>query len=856
MNNKLLALFLLILLPFVVFATDSSELESSIVDELEQADTVSVVVVLEDNAEITRDSNELAITDDVWHTSDAVLDSDDVDITHEYNAALNGFAAEVTEEGLAQLQESNSVEHIYYDSTYTLNLGDSVPQVNASDVHAIQLKGTPLNGQGQTVCVIDTGINYNHEDLGSCFGDNNVSSTCKVIGGEDLYNSDMDPLDDNGHGTHVAGIVAADGTVAGVAPGANLIAMKVFGADGYSTNASMILAGIDWCVSNSSKFNISIITMSLSQADGFGGERIFSSESACDADGLNGGVVSAVNYAAAQGILVTVAAGNDGSTSGIGLPACASNATSVGAVNDSNDIFYNRQSILDLLAPGRSIQSTDEIGDGYATSSGTSMSAPHVAGAGAILQQYAQDYEDRTLTPAEIEQTLIDYGTLINDTLGTELNYPLINVYSALFSLDTVGPEIVVSVPNGSSISMNETLQISVSDLNVVSYVWYEHGADTLEPYSNGTDWFIDANWSAGEQQIDIYANDSQNQVSVVNLVLILGSEPTINDWLWSTSTNDSDSLDIVVNESDTLQMLVNASDVDGDSLEYTWFLRSLEINNTQNMSYDVALNDSGNTTLELIVSDGYSNASNIWSILIVDPAPPSISAIPNQNHNESAWEFNISSYITNPDGDELIYSVSSEFSISSLAIITKTFDCDDSGDHTVVATVSDGYNSVSDSFDVSISDSCVGSSDTSDDDDDDDDSSSSDSSDDDTLASLVAEASAATSAATSSTSSNGTTETTKVTKKVVPKKKSNETTNETQTFATTSEKPFSLAILGNLIDNFEYNNMDMKYKQIIAISVCGSLVAAYMYPHYHKKRSRKTLKVKLHHGYEKNWRK
>lgn len=88
--------------------------------------------------------------------------------------------------------------------------------------------------------MIDTGINYIHSDLGGGFG-----SGKKVAGGYDFVNNDDDPMDDNGHGTHVAGIVAANGTIKGVAPNATLFAVKVIdrSSKGYTSN---IIAGIDW----------------------------------------------------------------------------------------------------------------------------------------------------------------------------------------------------------------------------------------------------------------------------------------------------------------------------------------------------------------------------------------------------------------------------------------------------------------------------------------------------------------------------------------------------------------------------------------------------------------------------------
>jgi subtilisin family serine protease len=850
MNNKIIVLFLLLLLPLTIFATDSEKVDGAVVEELSQAETVQVVVVLAEDAEVSVESREVVITDNAWHTSDDEISRNDIKVTHEYSATINGFAAEVTDEGLDQLQESDNVERVYYDSVYSLSLEDSVPQVNATDVHSIYLNSVGLDGQGQTVCVIDTGINYNHADLGGCFGDNNASSSCKVIGGEDIYNGDMDPMDDHGHGTHVAGIVAADGTITGVAPGANLIAMKVFGSD-RSTTASKILAGIDWCVSNSSEFDISVITMSLSLTNGLGSEIVFSSESECDSYASDGGVVAAANYAAAQGILVTAAAGNDGSTEGISLPACGSNITSVGAVNDSNVIFFNRMSLLDLLAPGIKINSADEVESGYVQMSGTSMAAPHVAGAGAILQQYTQDFEDRTLTPTVIEQVLVDFGTLINDTSETQLNFPLLNIYSSLLSLDTVGPEISITVPNGSVIPIGDSITVSVSDLHGVSAVWYEKDTEIFEPYSNGTDWFIDANWSTGEQQLILYANDTLSYSTHTPLTVTLSSAPTIDDWLWSNSTSSLVGSGIVIEENDTLEILVNVSDADGDTLTYSWSLYDKEIYTNQTLTYLMGLNNrTGNQTLVLTVSDGFTDVTNTWSVQIVDPFAPEFSTISSQTIGEIAWSYDISDYVTNLDEDDLVYSVSSGFSISSLGVITRTFECDDSATFTVTVTASDGYSTTSTSFSLEVEDT-VECDDENDDDDDDDDGEGDGGGGGGGTGDVPELTPAVLETKTEKTTSNAV----KNTPKEVPKPTVELNDSDPETFATNEGKPFSLNVLGKFIDDFEYNNIDMKYKQIVAVVVCGSLVGAYLYPHYHKRKG-KTLNVRVSHGYEKDWHK
>ncbi|MBI5804141.1 S8 family serine peptidase [Candidatus Pacearchaeota archaeon] len=117
----------------------------------------------------------------------------------------NGFVGEITAEGINILANNSNVTKILFDRVVHTTLQQSLPLINATDVWDLG-----YTGEGQTICVIDSGINYTHPDLGSCAYTNNISdgSCAKVIGGYDFRNDD-DPIDDQGHGTHVAGIAAA-----------------------------------------------------------------------------------------------------------------------------------------------------------------------------------------------------------------------------------------------------------------------------------------------------------------------------------------------------------------------------------------------------------------------------------------------------------------------------------------------------------------------------------------------------------------------------------------------------------------------------------------------------------------------
>src|SRR4030042_849768 len=160
------------------------------------------------------------------------------------------FTGWITEE--EKLADNPQVEKIYLNKKLQIHLDESAPLINADDVNKAKLNNINLTGKYQSICVIDTGVNYNHPALAG-----------RVILGPDYINNDSDPMDDNSHGTHVAGIIASnDSTYRGVAPEANIVAIKACNSGG-GCEGDAVLAGIDWCINNASLYNISVISMSL-----------------------------------------------------------------------------------------------------------------------------------------------------------------------------------------------------------------------------------------------------------------------------------------------------------------------------------------------------------------------------------------------------------------------------------------------------------------------------------------------------------------------------------------------------------------------------------------------------------------
>lgn len=270
------------------------------------------------------------------------------------------------------------------------------------------------------VCVLDTGIDPLHRDL----------DEHKVIGWKDLVNGGTIPYDDNGHGTHVAGIIAGTGqgnpAYKGVAPGAALVGVKVLDYAGTGT-ASGVISGINWMIANKSAYNIRVGNMSLG-AEG-------------SSDGTDS-VSLAVNNAVAAGIVMCVSAGNSGpSRYTIGSPAAAAQAITVGAVYDPGELgwtiapFSSRgptaddRTKPDVCIPGVAIMSCKAgTSSGYVAMSGTSMACAFMSGVVALLL----DAND-TLTPAQVKAILAsnvkDFGPPGQDN---DYGYGILKPYDAV----------------------------------------------------------------------------------------------------------------------------------------------------------------------------------------------------------------------------------------------------------------------------------------------------------------------------------------------------------------------------------------------------------------------------------------
>lgn len=269
-------------------------------------------------------------------------------------------------------------------------------------------------GAGIKVAVIDTGIDYNHPDLASLY-----------VGGYDFVNNDNDPMDDNRHGTHVSGTVAAalDGVgVVGVAPSIELYGVKVLSAGG-SGDWNDIIAGIDWCAVN----GMDVTNMSLG---GYGnpGQQVEDALIAADE----------------AGVLNVAASGNFYSLFGVAYPARYEVVMAVSATDRSNKIagFADTGPQIELAAPGVDVNSTRR-GGGYELLSGTSMASPHVAGTAALV--FASGIQDT------------NFNGRINDEVRTRLHSTAIDMSTFgrdnRYGFGIVNAATAISEPMGLTVS-------------------------------------------------------------------------------------------------------------------------------------------------------------------------------------------------------------------------------------------------------------------------------------------------------------------------------------------------------------------------------------------------------------------
>jgi subtilisin len=348
------------------------------------------------------------------------------------------LALEVDESDLQVLAASPDVTDIQLDTVAEATLAQSTPLIGATKAWA-----AGYTGAGWTVALIDTGVDSSHPFLAgkvvseACFSSTiagRSSTMCPNGGDTSTLPGAGGPclLPGCEHGTHVAGIAAGKGsTFSGVAPDATIISLQVFSSFSSSDDCgtrprpcllsytSDQILGLERVYALRSSYNIAAVNMSL-------GGGLFTSP--CDSNSMK----TVIDQLRTAGIATVVASGNDGSAMALSSPACISTAISVGSTTDGTykpvdqvSSFTNANQYLSLLAPGEAIVSSIP-GGGFGYMSGTSMAAPHVAGAWAIMKS-----KHPSASVTDVLNAFVESSTPITDPRNG-LAQPRINVDAAL----------------------------------------------------------------------------------------------------------------------------------------------------------------------------------------------------------------------------------------------------------------------------------------------------------------------------------------------------------------------------------------------------------------------------------------
>ena len=397
------------------------------------------------------------------------------------------IALDVTSHGLDRLDAARAdIVRVMEDELLRTVLAESVPLVQADQAWAAGYDGT-----GTTIGILDTGVDGTHPMLAGKLVDEACYSSTVAGVSESVCPNGLDEqigagaavpcsLGDCIHGTHVAGIASGDGLQAnqpfsGVARGARLAAVQVFSkiinplncggvAPCAGAFTSDIIAGLEHVYTIAASRPIAAVNLSL-------GGGLF--DPPCDDQPYK----AIIDNLRSIGVATVVASGNSGSTTQISTPACVSSAVSVGATDKSDAVAYfsNVAGTLSLFAPGEAIVSSVPDGS-YESLSGTSMAAPHVAGAWALVKQGAPSASVDAVLGA-LQQT----GKPVTDTrlFGTT-TIPRIRVFQALATLAPIvnpAPELDNMTPSRVRAGAPVTLTVTGSGFNAFSVVQWNGAA-------------------------------------------------------------------------------------------------------------------------------------------------------------------------------------------------------------------------------------------------------------------------------------------------------------------------------------------------------------------------------------------
>ncbi|MBN2777609.1 MAG: S8 family serine peptidase, partial [Bacteroidales bacterium] len=484
MKNKIpIISFLLI---FILTNTLKSQ-EMYFPDDINLDSTVNIIVEFNETSMFYNQTKSVAsyqyVFAEFYSDLDSIIQNDTLvksmqySATREYYKLFTGVSLSVPLYLKFQIKNLPYVKEIYEDYEVQGTLDESVGLLNVDDVWTVNCK----TGIGIIIAILDTGIDYNHEALG---GGSGIFPNDKVIGGYDFVNNDLDPMDDetHGHGTHVAGIVAANSDdLKGIAPGASLLIYKVLNQEGFGT-CSDILAGIEAAMDPDGNGDYSdhadIINMSLGSSYGSYN------------DILSTKVEEAIqNF----DVVFCIAAGNNntGSATGYGSvasPGVAPSAITVGACTKEENSLMAQWSLKgpsrylntikpEIVAPGVDISSClFGTVSGTQLMSGTSQATPMIAGICALIKEEHPDWNAYQIKSAMISTAtlLFDENENLYDAMtqgsGRVDAFAAINTSTFFDRLDNEGNiegnDLSFGLVNSLELPYTKTIQIRVTNVN------------------------------------------------------------------------------------------------------------------------------------------------------------------------------------------------------------------------------------------------------------------------------------------------------------------------------------------------------------------------------------------------------
>ncbi|MEE9189393.1 MAG: S8 family serine peptidase [Candidatus Neomarinimicrobiota bacterium] len=435
------------------------------------------------------------------------------------------------------------------------------------------------SGSGVKVGILDSGIDYLHEDLNDSY-----------VRGVDFVNNDDDPMDDYGHGTHVAGTVGAEDNgigVVGVAPGSDLYAIKILNSSGsgYWTD---IIAALDWAVTNGIQ-----VTNNSYGASTYPGVA----------------VETAFINSASTGMIHVASAGNSGNPPGrgenIGYPGNFAAVIAVTAtdINDKRARFSSTGSNAEIAAPGVNVIST-RMGGGYVNYNGTSMASPHVAGTVALALTAGKSVNAvRSL----LQTTADDLG---DPGWDSQYGFGLVDAIEMAGGTVNQSPVITVTAPgNNSSFGTGVSIDFEGSawdaeDLDITYKLSWTSSGDGLI----GSGGSFDKILSDGNHTITVEVTDSDGALSTENIVVTVGSPPV------GLNVDSITPAELTVGTTDNNVEIIGAGFVAGLNVSFE------NGSGPAPLSSSISIVNETSISLTITVKNGGPPRSRLWDVRVTNP--------------------------------------------------------------------------------------------------------------------------------------------------------------------------------------------------------------------------------------------